>query len=87
MRLSDKKKLEWADIIFDYGSTAVAPTVIAYDVTVHGPDLVVKQLSHPQIKQIVNQVVEAHQLINLETGQSFPSRPDIRAETRRKWLK
>jgi hypothetical protein len=85
-RLSDEKKLERADIIFDYGSTAVAPTVIAYDVTVDGPDLVVKQLSHPRIRQIVNQAVEAHRLINLETGQNFPSRPDIRAETRRKRL-
>jgi hypothetical protein len=85
-RLSDEKGLERADIIFDYGLTAVAPPVIAYDVTFNGPDLVVEQLSNPNIRRIVNRAVEAYRSINLEIGRIFPSQPDIRAATRRKRL-
>ena len=87
-RLSDEKKSERVDIIFDYGSPIVdcQPPVITYAVTVDGLDLIVKQLSNPQTRPIVNRTVEAYRSINLETCRSFPNRPDIRAETRRKRL-
>ena len=40
----DDKKLERIDIIFDYSSLIIEcqPLVIAYDITVEGPDLIVK---------------------------------------------
>jgi len=83
-RLSDEKNSERVDIIFDYGSPAVESLVMAYTIKVDGPDLIAKQLNNPQIRQIANRTVEVYKSINLETGRSFPIRPDIRAETLRK---
>lgn len=64
----DDKKLERVDIIFDYGSPAIEcqSPVIAYDITVEGPDLIVNQLSNPHIRKIVNLTVETFESINLE---------------------
>jgi hypothetical protein len=84
-RVSDDKKLERVDIIFDYGSPTIEwqPPVMAYSITVEGPDLIVRQLFHPSIRQIVNHTVKTFESINLENGRCFPSRADTRAETQR----
>jgi len=84
-RVSDDKKLERVDIIFDYSSPTIEcqPPVIAYSITVEGQDLNVEEIFHPNIRQIVNLTVETFESINLENGRCFPSRPDTRAETRR----
>jgi hypothetical protein len=81
----DDKKLERVDIIFDYSSLTIEcqPPVITYDIIVEGPDLIVKQLSNPHIKNIVNLTVKTFESINLENNRCFLSRPDIRAETQR----
>jgi hypothetical protein len=80
----DGQKLERVDIIFDYGSAIECqPQVIAYDITVEGPDLIVKHLFNPRIRKIVNETVKTFESINLENNRCFPNRPDIRAETRR----
>jgi hypothetical protein len=81
----DNKKLKRVNIIFDYGSPIIEcqPPVIAYNIIVEGPDLIVKQLSNPYIRNIVNLTVKTFELINLENNRCFLSRPDIQAETRR----
>jgi hypothetical protein len=88
-KTSNEKNLkERVDIVFDYDvpTNGCQPQVVAYTVTVVGSDLTVKQFIHPQIQSTVNRTVEVFRSINLENGQSFPNRPDIRAETRRKRL-
>lgn len=88
-RISDNKKLdgrrlERVDIIFDYGLPTIdcQPPVIAYTITVESPNLIVKQLSNPRIRQFVNLTVKTSESINLEIIRRFPCQPDIRAVTR-----
>lgn len=74
-RVLDDKKLERVDIIFNYGSPTIEcqPRVMAYSITVKDPDLIVEQLFHPSIRQIVNRTVKTFESINLENGRCFPS--------------
>jgi hypothetical protein len=69
-KVLDDKKLERVDIIFDYGSPTIEcqPPVIAYSITVEGPDFIVKQLFHLSIRQTVNYTVKTFESINLENG-------------------
>jgi len=80
-----EKRLERVDIICDYGiPTNVEPQVMAYDVTIDGPNLTIKLLDHPQIRSRVNKEVEAwRQLSAHHDGISFPGRTDLRESQRR----
>jgi len=80
-----EKRHERVDIICDYGaSTNNKPPVIAYDVIIDGPNLIIKQLVHPQIRSRVNKEVEAWRQLSAERdGIHFPGRTDLRESQRR----
>jgi hypothetical protein len=89
-RLSDHKRKQegLADIVLDYGISTVAaqPRVMAYKVKLVDSKLIVREISNPHIRGITNNTVEAYRSINKMHNGSFPRRPDVRAETRKRRL-
>jgi hypothetical protein len=85
-RISDKRKSDQVDIVFDYDVpiSDSQPKVMAFKANVEGSLLRILPFQNPQIKSIVNRTIEAHQGINSENALCFPSRVDLRAETLKK---
>jgi hypothetical protein len=75
----NNKKLKQVNIIFNYGSLTIKcqPLVIIYNITVKGLDLIVKQISNPQIRNIINRTIKTFKSINLKNNQCFLSQLDI----------
>jgi len=83
-KISDRKRSERVDIVFDYGVPLDArqPQVKAFDVKVADSRLTITELFNPAIQPKVNETVEWWRAINLKHGINFPSRTDVRRKGR-----
>lgn len=85
-RISDKKKSEKVDIVFDHDVRADdgQPEVMAFKVKVEDSTLRITPFHNPQIQSTVNRTIEVYKEISFESATCMPRRVDIRAETLRK---
>jgi hypothetical protein len=76
----------YVDIVFDHNlaENVEQPEVRGFKVRIRHSVWKIEELHNPSIKSAVNKTVKAWKEINLKHGLSFPSRGDIRSETRLK---
>jgi len=81
----NEKRLERVDIIYEYGvSTNDEPQVMAYEVTIDGPNLSITPLYNPHIRSRVNKEVQTWRQLSAKYERiSFPGRTDLRESQRR----